>query len=310
MTFKNMAIEQYNKNEAQAMITAAYPAMRAFAPIHFMLGGFPTNVMFEQELARYADIMGEVGPSRSWLMESATFSSVEAWAIDAVRKQVLDLIGVFPLVCPFGPITMWRGIEQIANGRKLRIMDISAGCAYLDAYLLGYGHNVIVTDVTQALYLWQNRLLNLWDLAETAFDTLDYPLFRQAQATHIPWWHFARMFENPVPPDVDLIVCDAMIGEANAWASTYILKLAARIFAASNSDLKMFLYRNIGEPRVMSEGHMHEIANSIGLRMHHVGEDAPPIGGPAKYGLSDMAPIQWEHVLPSYRFMDFLGIGR
>lgn len=305
-----LLIEDYNWQEKHALITAAYPARRCFSPIHFALQGFPTHVENEVELVNFADIMGEV-TSRSELM-TGYYSAVEAQAILAIADQIMELTKtqfgreVFPLANLLAPIGMWRQIENysISIGRKLTVMDISAGCGYLDAYLLNAGHRVIVTDVTQSLYLWQNRLLSLHALDEWASrDQVHFPTVDLAfQATHIPWWFFARMYENELP-QVDVIVCDAMLGEADAWASAYIINLAGLISPAH------FMYRHMGEPRVMSEGDMLGRAAAVGLNVTKV-IDAAPIHGPAHHVLSGFLPIAWDKLLPSYRFMDFIGIGK
>lgn len=54
-----LSIEAYNRNALSAQVTAAYPALRAFAPTTFSQINFPSLVSDEIDLCRYADIMGQ-----------------------------------------------------------------------------------------------------------------------------------------------------------------------------------------------------------------------------------------------------------
>lgn len=278
----NLSIEDYDRMEAAERRTACYPAIRAFSPTHFRLNGFPDRVTHEDELARYADIMGETTP-RQALLEESRFSRVEAVYIKEIAERVEDLTGIFPLACLFGPITMLRAIDEFANGRVLTVMDVGAGSGYLCAFLQNMGHRTIAVEVSQALYLWQDRLFG-----------------GRSGVTQIPWWEYAKLCWHPMP--FDLMVCDAALGEMDVWAMRYTMQLAAK------AGVPLF-YRTAGEQRASTEFGVGEYAKEIGLTLIKVA-DPSPIGGPANLRIDDFLDIPQERLSESYAFMDFIGVGR
>ena len=277
----DLTIEEYDRAEREARRTACYPAIRAFSPTHFRLNGFPDRVEHEDEIARYADIMGET-TLRKALLEDSRFSRVEAVHIKEIAERVEDLSGILPLACLFGPITMLRAIDEFAAGRVLTVMDVGAGSGYLCAYLLNMGYRVIAVEVSQALYLWQNRMFE------------HHWFVRQ-----LPWWEYAQLYQRP--KRFDLMVCDAALGEMDAWAMRYTMQIAA------HAGVPLF-YRTVGEQRVTREFGVGEYAKEIGLKLVKV-TDPPPIGGPADLRIADFLEIPPERIAKSYEFMDFIGIG-
>lgn len=273
-----LSIAEYDQLEQAALRTASYPVIRAFSPTHFHLNGFPTRVRDEAELRRYADAMGELN-SRSAIWERK-FSNYEAGIILLVAKRVAAITNIDPFTSLFGPISMWRGIEQIAKDRNLKILDVGAGLGYLDMYLSLAGHRVWAVEVTQALYLWQSLL------------------FEGSNIEQVPWWDYAQWYEY-ADLRFDLVVCDAALGEMDSWAARYTMALAAKF----NAPL---VYRNVGEPRTSTEAGILAHARSIGLDMRKIID--PPLLGPALNKAKDF--YHPTNLPPSYAFMDFIGIGR
>lgn len=164
---RHLSISTYDAEERKARVTATYPALRAFAPVVFNMVQFPGRVTDESELIRYSDAMHETY-SRHVFLERMTYSETEAAAIQQVVQQVKCITAqnfgrsVHPLMCLFHNIPLLRAIEIIAKarGRRLRIFEIGPGSGYLGAYLINAGHTYAAVDVTQALYLWQNRLFS------------------------------------------------------------------------------------------------------------------------------------------------------
>lgn len=274
----HLSITEYDRLEQAALRTASYPVIRAFSPTHFHLNGFPTRVRDEAELRRYADAMGELD-SRSAIWDRK-FSNYEAEVILWLAKQVAAITDIDPFISLFGPISMWRGIEQIASGQKLKILDVGSGLGYLDMYLSRAGHWVWAVEVTQALYLWES-----W-------------LFEGSNIEQVPWWDYAKWHEYS-DLRFDLVVCDAALGEMDSWAARYTMALAVKF----NAPL---IYRNVGEPRTSSEANLLAHARSIGLDMRKVID--PPSLGPALNKAKDF--YHPTNLSPSYAFMDFIGIGR
>ena len=149
-------------------------------------------------------------------------------------------------MCLFPPIAILRAVEAIAGarGRRLKIFEIGPGSGYLGAYLINAGHSYASMDITQALYLWQNRLF-----ASIAADGQEWVCDEGAGANciHVPWWQFAR-YHEALPIAADIVVCDGAMGEMDTLGLFYNLRIARAMVDAS--DCAAFMFRRIGEPRV------------------------------------------------------------
>lgn len=331
MTNAHISVEDYDRREHQAVTMASYPALRAFAPISFAQANFPTRVSHETELRRYADIMYETRSREEWLKQKF-YSQHEAEAMQRLSAQIERLTArlfdrpVRPLMCLFAPIMLLRMIEHLSThaGRRLTILEIGPGSGHLVAYLLNAGHRAIAIDNTQALYLWQNRLFTEYNLDEWALSEVA-PREAPAQVTHIPWWHFARFHEVALPLTADIVVCDAALGEMDHFAFRYVAQVARML--TERSDVGCFLYQNLGEERIEQRAFAEQYLGNLGFRLWKVGEvslfagsprfptdrirhlkEPPPLAGPAKHAPIDFLDL--DHVLESYRFFDFIGIGR
>ena len=222
-----LSIADYDKAEALARITACYPAIRAFTPTTFLRDGVPTNATCEAELARYVDMMGEVWAFKDW--DKALFTEKEIGDINWLKWQVEvlteKLFGtrITPISNLLSPWPVLRTVRHISQGRPLRVFEIAAGCGYLGAYLIRDGHFYIGTDVTQGLWLWQDRL----------WSSIDSHL-------HWKWWDFAQ--HNDLPP-VDIVICDSALGEMNWFGYYYTIAAATRMIG----DEGCFIFSNIGD---------------------------------------------------------------
>jgi len=329
---RHLSIADYNDRERDARITASYPALRAFVPVAFEHVRFPSRVTDERELIRYADALHETC-SRSEFLERRTFSETEASAILQLVDQVKSVTDrhfgrpVQPLMCLFHPIPLLRAVEAIARARqrRLRIFEIGPGSGYLGAYLVNAGHSYAAVDVSQALYLWQNRLF-----AGIAGDGSEWALDAglQTRCMHIPWWHYSRFHED-LPIAADLVICDAALGELDEFGFHYSLRIAARIVQAS--DCAALLFQEVGEPHVRSRGEAEVEVRNAGFSDHlAVGEvsifampgrlqdvfasQAPALAYLGSAGERHDTPgsflrFKEEDLLESYRFFRFLGWG-
>jgi hypothetical protein len=337
----HLPIALYEQREQEARLTASYPALRTFSPVAFTQVNFPMRVANEAELRRYADIMYEVLSRDEWL-NRRLYSQNEAQAICRLSAQIETLTGtlfakpVQPLMCLFASFPLVRMVEHLAAtaGRRLSVFEIGLGAGHLAAYLINAGHRVIAMDNCQSLYLWQNRLLGAvsgdldeWALADVRVlpPRRDPPAF----ATHIPWWHFARFHELPsLPISVDVVICDAAMGEMDHFAFRYISRIASMLTV--QSDIGCFMFQNLGEERIHQRAYVEQFLADRGFRLHKVGgvsvligsdrfpvraieglAEPPPIGGPL--GMSPPAqflPLDGARWLESYAFFDFIGIGR
>jgi hypothetical protein len=337
-----LSIEEYDRREAAARISASYPALRSFAPVSFAQVGFPTRVTQESELARYVDIMHETDDRQYWLTEEQ-WSAAERDLILQLQTEIESLTSVLfgrpiqPLMNLFLAMPIIRMIEhlskKITDGRRLTILEIGPGSGFLAGYLLLRGHRYIGMDNTQALYLWQHRLLQ-WlsdgQLDEFVLADTGPTGTPDRCAALIPWWWFAEMFRAP-PLDVDVVVCDAAIGEMDPFAARYVIRLAKSLL--EKSEIGTFLYKNLGEQRQnTAETVDHLFADINGYRscrcgpvtLHRATDSIPDdllislAGGARRVDEVEGEPLttaesfidpESARILESYAFFDYLRIG-
>jgi hypothetical protein len=328
----NLSIGAYDCAEVQAIKRASYPAIRAFRPAAFSLANFPVRVTDECELIRYSDIMDELYDSQLYYRR-LRYSREEAYLISSVSREVgiltQDLFGraVQPFMCLFTPIAMLRAVMALGRGSPCTILEIGPGSGYLGAYLIlaGYRYGSLrlefqyrSTDNTQALYLWQDRFFR--HLAGPSY--MNYatagrpPQTIPERVASLPWWQFAELFESPWP--VDIVICDAAMGEMDPFAANYTIRLAAVML--KESHVGVFLFRHIGEQRINSMNYIDSRFVAAGFHKHQVGQvvvhslrplslpdEFPPLGGHEEMRVAEsFLPIDNSKLLDSYKFFDFI----
>ncbi len=271
--FPTLSITEYDRLDAAARISASYPALRSFAPSTFANVNFPARVGDEAEMPRYADIMYELADRKFWLNEMR-WSEGEQRHMLALREEIESLTGTLfnkpiqPLMCLFPPLPIVRTIEAVAAQSRqpsLRVLEIGPGAGFLGSYLVLRGHRYVGMEVTQAFYLWNHRLLR-W---LTRGDFRDYAAeapptaWPETRASLLPWWHYAELFRFP-PIDVDVVVCDAAMGEMDPFASRYVITLSKLML--ERSKVGLFIYQNYGEQRQSSQDTILRLFETRGYR--------------------------------------------
>ena len=259
-----LSIEAYDKAEAEARKTACYPALRAFSPVYFHQHGVPTNATCEAELARYVDMMGEVRALDGW--DKARFLDWEADQIIGLQRHVQNLTGITPISNVLSPWPILRVVRHISHklGRKLRIFEGAAGCGYLGAYLIGDGHDYTGFDITQGLYLWQNRLWSSLD--EVAEWDIGFCSMSD-RVHHWPWWTFAKY--HLLPQHFDLVICDSALGEMGWFGYQYFIHAAREMI--NESEFGCLLLTSVGDPKNQNREQVVAGLYALGLRLHEVG---------------------------------------
>lgn len=331
-----LSIETYDEREACARKLMSYPALRCFSPISFANVNFPLRVIEHAELRRYSDIMHEIAPRAHWL-GIEKFSVEEQNLMIKMQNEIWSLTDylfqkpVLPFMCLFAPLPIVRTIEAlraVANKKRLTVLEVGPGSGFLAAYLLQKGHKYIGIEITQALYLWQHRLLR-WltngDLREYALEDEAPSQNPVEQTTNVPWWYYSEMYGNP-PFDVDVVVCDAAIGEMDHFAAQYVIRISKSFL--KNSSIGVFLYQNIGEPRnyglpeveylfTEANGYTQTKAgpvsiwsageSAVGEYLRELTECAPPLGE-HETGLRtarEFLNLDRSLMLESYEFFDY-----
>lgn len=329
---RHLTISEYDAREGDARVLASYPAFRAFSPAAFNNVNFPGRVTDERELIRYSDIMHETF-SRQEYLGKKQFSETEAANILQLSAQIRSVTeknfgtAVQPLMCLFHPMPILRAVEMVAKkrGRKLKIFEIGPGSGYLGAYLVNQGHAYTAVDITQALYLWQNRLFS-----HVTQNSSEWVLEKGvlAKCNHIPWWQYSQFYQS-LPMSADLVICDAALGEMNSFGFHFNIRMASKI--VQDSDCGALIFQEVGEQHMRSRAEAEEDIKNVGFsdrssiggvsifslpgRMNDVfapeAEALPFLGAPSEKVLTpnDFLPIKENELLESYHFFRFLGWG-
>lgn len=330
-----MDIIDYDARETAAMQRLSAEHIRAFSPVTFLQIGIPTRVDVERSLLRCMDSLHERDRTLDYhtVME---YSADEAALIETINDTVVDLcIRLFgrPVRPWMGPVVathLFRAVDALSKvaRRPLRVLEIGCGSGYLGALLSLAGHNYLGTDVTQAYYLWQNRLLaslNKDRFVEGAVqDGMDY--VANFEVAHMPWWHFAELYRGNLP-EFDVIVCDHTLGELPYLTLRYVSYLAAR--ALTKSPIGLLLFDRPGEHAQNTQATIDHTFSTVGLKkilqtsingwgpdtetrldLSAINKAIPlytPSGSNDRLTANRFIPIRAEEAPIQYDFFDFMG---
>jgi len=266
--------------EDAAKETISYVEIMAFYPSIFVQTGFPDRVKREAELQRYVDWNNSPSniqyfEKRKFVEGPSVFTQFTKSERDLCRrlstivgKMTKEKFGrearpISALLAQFG---IFRSIMylQSAISSPLRVFEIGPGNGYLGGLLLLAGLRYGCFDNAQSFYLWQNRLFSAianefadWALEEQ-FDDCD-----TNEPYHIPWWHFLKL-RKKCHLEADVVVSNTNLGEMSYDALVYCAKIAKQILSKSN--LGVFLFTNIGDPKHNNLCTVQSVLEACGFR--------------------------------------------
>jgi len=120
------------------------------------------------------------------------------------------------------------------------------------------GHQHISFDVTQAMYLWQNRLFA--EIAADSFAEAAFPESRtnafEKQLVHVPWWCFVDWFDKPPIEGLDVVYSNSNLCEKmSPFALRLLLHICKPLLKAS--DIGLFWFFGTGFPGQTSVEGLH-----------------------------------------------------
>ena len=257
-----LSIEEYNASERLATIGRSIPELMAFRPITFQQVGYPTHVSLEGELARYVDhnfeaevpglfkpgaVFAPIGYVNEFTAdEKKLFDSVR----DAVAAMTLRRFGrairpITNLLVQMGPYRVMDHLAKSFGTKQLAVFEVGPGLTYLGALLVQAGHRYLSYDVTQSLYLWQNRLLAEvagGDFVEMAMDP-DPNRLMSGRVVHLPWWEYVK-FLSGTEVRADIVYSNSNLGEMSRVALKHVLHISRQMLAGSK--LGLFMYFSTG----------------------------------------------------------------
>jgi hypothetical protein len=253
---------RYDAVERDASRHLPVPILMAFRPVTYQAVGFPVHVSDESELLRYADhnfeheLAGFFRPGATFapIAYVNAFTPDERDLFNQVRERVVAMTAnrfgrpvrpVGNLMVQMGPFRIMHEIARVTDTPQLRVFEAGPGIGYLGALLALTGHRYTSFDVTQSLYLWQNRLLEAVagaDFVETAYQ-VDIPALAEARVAHLPWWQFTQLLAS-CPLRADILYSNSNLGEMSLLALKYLLHIGRALLA--DSKIGLFMYMSTG----------------------------------------------------------------
>lgn len=243
-----LTIQEYNQNEIKGKIGLSNRFIRAFRAGAFEIGGFPTVVFNEQELVRYIDSQHGECYEKYYFELCEGLSQDEYYSVLNITEKIYNytvniydkefLVKAPVLDAIYCKRLIMAAIEKTDD---ICVMEIGAGSGILGAILLADNLKYICTDVTQAFYLMQNRLLSVFcdGIDEYAYAEERIP---NARCIHIPYWKLWDIRNKE--GQVDVFTCNHALLEMHTNAVRFYLKIAKNLM--KNSKEGYFVIRSFG----------------------------------------------------------------
>jgi hypothetical protein len=284
-----LPIDSYDRAEALGTQYLSIAHIMAFQPRAFEKVGWPTRVKHEAELLRYVDhnfepeVTGLYEPGAEFApaayRNSFTYDEMELVA--RIRNCVAALTGAWfarsvrpasNILVQAGPYRIMHRLASAFDMPQLSVFEVGPGAGYLGAMLATTGHKYASYDVTQALYLWQSRLLQsvvgpeflelaALDAPPWAFRddsgslARDENLVRSSRVAHLPWWFYTRLLRG-TRLRADVVYSNSNLGEMSRVATRQVLQISRYILA--DSSLGIFCFVSKGNPDQLSHEQIDE----------------------------------------------------
>jgi len=259
-SFALLSAEVYDAEEEKAISELSNLVVQAFQPTVFQKYGYPFRVRSETELWKYIDVMHEL-----------RFEDDFVYFLEGITSSEFDLLKrLTEQICSFSQAqfnkkaiargTVLRSLNALRHVRYLfgsarpRVFELGPGCGYLGALLMLEGYPYAATDVSQALYLYQNHFWNfisdggISDLVGGGDVHDACNGIKPGSAVHLPWWKFVALRPESVPR-FDVITCNAALGEMHHDSLGFSLKIARAFLDESAEETpKVFVFEGWGHP--------------------------------------------------------------
>ena len=223
-----LTIEEYDRQEREALRTMPNRIIEAVRPITFDAVGYPCRVEDEKALARYIDIMHE-GRAEATFRELGYVTETEMALLEAVARGVwlaYDFVPVLPGL--LRGLVHYRMVTEFCEPGGA-ILEIGPGCGYLGALLItSEDYEYRSVEVAQAFFLHQNRLWSAIEHEEIAWK-------------QIPWWKF---YADDNDWSFNVITANHMLCEMHPHARAYLMKAAKKMLG----DDGVFVFEGAGNP--------------------------------------------------------------
>ncbi len=224
---KYLTVKQYQKEEIRGKTSISNRFIRAFAPTTFIRGGFPDRVNIEQELVRYIDSQHSECFEKYYIELCQGITKQEADLILKTAKKIYDMtreqFAVKIVVkAPLLAALFCKRIVDVLSDYNVNshVLELGAGSGMVGALLLEAGYRYSCTEVTQAFYLAQNRVLGVFNkVNELCIEEME-----MKGNYHIPYWKMWELRDSYL--DIDIITCNHALLEMSNSALLFYLKFS------------------------------------------------------------------------------------
>lgn len=263
-----LSVSEYDLAEQKAISELPNRVIEAFHPVLFQEVGYPTRVRNEAELWKYVDVMHDLRFEKDYSDLLGGLTENEFALLKKLSEQICGFSDInfkqkiVARSSVLRSMNVLRHIRYLFGNERPRVFEIGPGCGYLGAMLLLDGSPYASTDITQSLYMYQNKFWNfisdggVIDLAgEGKGGALpDIPV---GGSIHVPWWEFVKLRPESVP-QFDMVTCNHALAEMHHDSLRFSIKLAAS-FLRTPGKKKAFVFEGWGWERNTSRAFITDV---------------------------------------------------
>jgi hypothetical protein len=235
-------VETYDAQEVAAIDRLPIRIIQAFFPEMFAAVGYPARVQRAGQLWRFIDVMHETRTrfNMDEILHGLTNHEFELFqqVTRIVDRHATQAYGrhAHATAALLRAIHVLRLIKLVTGDERPAVLEIGPGCGYLAMLLVMEGYPYIGTDVAQAFYLYQNRMLsqvakNLRELVEEDADLLSLDTPKPGTAIHIPWWKWVTLTPEKVTLSAGIMTSNHCLCEMHPNSVAYLAMMARRILS-------------------------------------------------------------------------------
>ena len=235
-------VETYDAAETAATDRYGNRIVQAFYPEIFVTLGYPVRVKRNDQLCRYIDLMHETRTSFNivHLLKGLTTEEFELFkrVTQIVDEHATRQFGMraHATAALLRALHVLRLIKIVTGDSRPTVLEVGPGSGYLAMLLVMEGYPYIGTDVVQAFYLYQNRMLSqvaksLRELAAEDGDVLNVEQPAPGTAIHIPWWKWVTLTPEKVRLSAGIMTSNHVLCEMHPSSMAYLSVVGPRILS-------------------------------------------------------------------------------
>jgi hypothetical protein len=239
---KVLDVETYDAAESAAADRFPMRINQAFLPEMFAAVGYLARVRRADQLWRFIDAMHETRTrsNMEYVLRGLTTREFELFqdVTSMVDRHASQAYGrrAHATSALLRAIHVLRLIKLVTGDERPAVLEVGPGCGYLAMLLVMEGYPYIGTDVAQAFYLYQNRMLSqvakdVKELVEDDADIMSLETPKPGTAVHIPWWKWVTLAPDKVKLSAGIMTSNHCLCEMHPNSMAYLAMISRRILS-------------------------------------------------------------------------------